>query len=237
MTLCIGTDTVFEETKKKFPNIKIFKLDKESAKNTKEAEKIIEEFEGNKGSIMIGTEMALYYLKEKLPLTVIASFDSLFSVPSYKINEKIVQLLTSIISITEKKLIIQTKNELDPAILAIKTENLLSLVREELKDRENIGYPPYKTFIKITYLGGKEETNKTRHSIADVFKEYNPIIFSGFIAKEKGKYRTNALIKINRNDWSIPELLSNSTINQNLFEKLSSLPPSFTINVNPEDLL
>ena len=237
MPLGIGTDTVFLDAKKKFPNTKIFKLDKESAKTTKEALKIISEFNENPGSILIGTEMALFYLKEKLSLTIIASFDSLFSIPNYKINEKVIQLVTSIISKTEKRLIIQTKNPNDPAILAIKTENLLSFIREELKDRENIGYPPYKTFIKITYLGDKEETIKTKHAIAEVFKDYNPVIFSGFVAKLKGKYRTNALIKINKNNWSLPELSNNSTINQDLFEKLSSLPPTFTISINPEDLL
>ncbi|MEI8270401.1 MAG: hypothetical protein WCG45_03445, partial [bacterium] len=237
MPLGIGTDTVFLDVNKKFPNVKIFKLDKESAKTAKEALKIIKDFSDTHGSILIGTEMALFYLKEKLPLTVIASFDSLFSIPNYKINERVIQLLTSIISKTKNKIIIQTKNERDPAILAIKTENLLSFIREELKDRENIGYPPYKTFIKITYLGDKEETTKTRHAVAEVFKEYNPVIFSGFVAKLKGKYRTNALIKVNRNDWSIPELSNNSNIDQNLFEKLSSLPQTFTVNINPEDLL
>ena len=237
MPLGIGTDTVFQDAKKIFPNTKIFKLDKESAKTKNEALKIIKEYYDSPGSILIGTEMALLYLNEKLPLTIVASFDSLFSIPNYKINEKVVQLLTSIISKTKDKIIIQTKNPNDPAILAIKTENLLSFIREELKDRENIGYPPYKTFIKITYLGDKEETIKTKHAIAEVFKDYNPVIFSGFVAKLKGKYRTNTLIKIDRNNWSIKELSSNSTINQDLFEKLSSLPPTFTISINPEDLL
>ena len=237
MPLGIGTDTVFQDAKKIVPNTKIFKLDKESAKTKNEALKIIKEYYDSPGSILIGTEMALLYLNEKLPLTIVASFDSLFSIPNYKINEKVVQLLTSIISKTKDKIIIQTKNPNDPAILAIKTENLLSFIREELKDRENIGYPPYKTFIKITYLGDKEETIKTKHAIAEVFKDYNPVIFSGFVAKLKGKYRTNTLIKIDRNNWSIKELSSNSTINQDLFEKLSSLPPTFTISINPEDLL
>jgi primosomal protein N' (replication factor Y) len=237
MPLGIGTDTVFEEVKKEFPDINVFKLDKESAKTGKNAEKIIKEFEESKGSILIGTEMALFYLKEKLSLTVIASFDSLWSIPNYKINEKIIRLMTQIISKTEKKFIVQTKNEQDPAILAIKTENLLSFVREELKDRENIGYPPYKTFIKISYIGNKEETVKTKEFLKKFLKEYDPIIFSGFIAKQKGKYATNVLIKKNRNEWSLPELSSGSAIDQNLFEKLIFLSPTFLISIDPEDLL
>ena len=60
MPLGIGIDTVYEEIKKLFSQnnekIKIFKLDKESAKTKKGAEKIIQEFEENPGSILIGTK-------------------------------------------------------------------------------------------------------------------------------------------------------------------------------------
>ena len=46
------------------------------------------------------------------------------------------------------------------SMLAIKSGNLLSFIREELEDRKKLGYPPFKRFIKITYLGDKEETQK-----------------------------------------------------------------------------
>ena len=237
LSLGIGTDTVFEEVKKRFPKIKSFKFDKDVIKTNKEAEKVMREFKENPGSILVGTEMVLPYLEEKFPLSIIASFDSLWSIPNYKISEKVIQIITSLISNTEKKLIIQTKNEQDEAIMAIKTENLLSFVREELKDRSTLGYPPYKRFIKIIYLGSKEEVQKTKYLLSEMFKEYDPLIFSGFIAKFKNKYATNVLIKLDTKEWSLPELSSNSSINQNLFEKLISLPPTFSINVDPEDLL
>ncbi len=243
LPLGIGTDTVYEEVSKLmsvqagFPKIKIFKLDKESAKTASGAKKIIKEFEENKGSIMIGTEMAFFYLKEKVALSIIASFDSLWSIPNFRMGEKIIQIILSIINRTTKKVIIQIKNENDPAIMAIKTANLLSFVREELKDRKNLGYPPFKRFIKITYKGDKEQTIKARKMLEEVLKEYNPEIFSGFIAKNKNNYITNALIKLELEKWSLPELSHSSSIDQNLFNLLSSLPPSYEIFVDPEDLL
>lgn len=235
--LGIGTDTVFEEIKKQFPKTKIFKLDKESAKTAIGAKGIIKEFEKSPGSILIGTEMALFYLKNKIPLSVIASFDSLWSIPNFRMSEKIIQLLISILSKTKNKLVIQTKNEKDPAILAIKNENLLSFIREELEDRKNLEYPPFKTFIKITHLGNKDETIKAKEVLVRMFQEYKPEIFSGFIAKLKNKYVTNALIKMDCEKWSLPEISAGSSVDKNLLEKLLSLPPSFSVNVDPEDLL
>ncbi len=240
--LGIGTDTVSEyikdvpmsEKKEKF---KIFKLDKESAKSSSGAKKIIDEFENESGVILIGTEMAFFYMKNKVSLSVISSFDSLWSIPSYKMSEKILQIIISILEKTEDRLVIQTKNEKDSALLAIKNGNLLSFVREEIEDRRKLEYPPFKRFIKITYLGDKAKTERVREFLSENFSEYNPEIFSGFHVKFKDKYITNTLIKLDTTEWSLPELSLGSNISDNLYQKLSSLPNSFLISVDPEDLL
>ena len=107
MPLGIGIDTVYEEIEKIFSNrkVKIFKLDKESAKTKNGAEKIIKEFRRKSaGSILIGTEMAFFYLKNKVPLSIIASFDSLWSIPNFKMSEKIIQIILSIINNTNEKI-------------------------------------------------------------------------------------------------------------------------------------
>jgi primosomal protein N' (replication factor Y) len=243
MPLGIGTDTVYEEIEKLlpaqvgFPKVKIFKLDKDSVKNAKEAEKMVKDFEENPGSILIGTEMAFFYLKNKVPLSIIASFDSLWSIPNFKMGEKIIQIILSIIGSTTEKLIIQTKNEKDSAILAIKAGNLLPFVREELEDRKKLNYPPFKRFIKITYLGDREQTVKARKMLEETFKEYNPEIFSGFMTRLKNKYTTNALIKTDPKKWSLPEISAYSALDENLLSKILSLPLSFEVFVDPEDLL
>ena len=235
--LGIGTDTVYEEISRIFKNTKILQLDKEIAKTAKGAEKIAQNFEEYSGAILIGTEMALFYLKEKVPLSIITSFDSLWSIPNFKMSEKVVQLLFSIISKTKDLLIIQTKNERDPAIRSVKNENIISFVRQELEDRKNLGYPPFKRFIKITHVGDKTQTIKAKTALAEVFKDYNPDIFSGFVSKIKNQYITNALIKLELKNWSLPEIHMGASIDQNLFEKLLLLPSEFSVIVDPEDLL
>lgn len=235
--LGVGSDAVYEYIKDRFPKIKIFKLDKESAKTKAGAKRIIEEFEKEQGAVLVGTEMALFYLKNKVPLSIIASFDSLWSIPNFKMGEKILKILLSILAITEKKLIIQAKNVSDGAILAVQKENLLSYVREELEDRKTLGYPPFKRFIKITYLGEKTENAKTKENLKEIFKDYNPTIFSGFIPKMKDKYATNVLIKMDVNKWSLSSISMGASIDENLYQKLVNLPNNFQVSIDPEDLL
>ncbi|MCC7160793.1 hypothetical protein IT399_03695 [Candidatus Nomurabacteria bacterium] len=243
LPLGIGTDTVYEEIKKiiteetTLSKTKVFKLDKESAKTQRGAQNIIKEFEENRGAILVGTEMTFFYLKNKVPLSIIASFDSLWSIPNFKMSEKIIHIILSITKNTTSKFIIQTKNENDKAIGAIESLNLLSFIREELEDRKALGYPPFKRFIKITHLGDKEETRKARKLLEEVFKEYSVEIFSGFVTQMKEKYVTNALLKLELKNWSLPCLSIDSTIDEKLFTKLLNLPPSFEIFVDPEDLL
>ena len=237
MPLGIGTDTVVENLKEQTSKLKVFKLDKESAKSSTGAEQIIQGFEETNGSILVGTEMAFFYMKNKVALSVIASFDSLWSIPNFKMSEKILQIIIVILERTENKLIIQTKNENDSALQAIKNGNLLSFVREEIEDRQKLEYPPFKRFIKITYLGDKAKTERVKEFLTETFKEYNPEIFSGFHAQAKDKYVTNTLIKIDPKKWSLPALSTGAEIDENLLSKLNSLPASFLISVDPEDLL
>ncbi|MDP9248892.1 MAG: hypothetical protein M3M85_00030 [bacterium] len=236
MPLGIGTDTVYEEIKKNFPTAKLFRLDKESAKTASGAKKIAQEFEQETGAILIGTEMAFFYLENKIPLSIIASFDSLWSIPNYKMSEKILQLAVRIAEITTEKIIIETKNSEDPAIRAIASGNLLPFIREELEDRRRLGYPPYKRFIKITYTGDREETKRGRQFLEETLSDYSPVIFSGFIAKHKDKYITNALVKMEPRKWSLFDL-STGSIDKGLSSKLAALPAFFETQVDPEDLL
>ena len=234
--LGIGTDRIEEETSNLFPKASTYKLDKETAKTAKGAKDIVKKWAESKNGILIGTEMAFFYLNETVPLSIIASFDSLWSIPNFKMSEKIIQLIMSTINITEEKLIIQTKNPADPILRAVRSGNLLPFVKEELSDRKKLEYPPYKRFIKITFTGDKEHTLRAKKHLEESFAEYSPEIFSGFVSKQKGQYATNALLKLDLDKWSYFSV-SNGSIDGQLLSKLISLPPSFAVQVDPEDLL
>ena len=86
-------------------------------------------------------------------------------------------------------------------------------------------------------MGDKEETTKTKEWLKEMFKDYNPEIFSGFVPKMKDKYITNLLIKMEKSKWSLPSISLDGTIDENLHKKLSNLSPSFQVFIDPEDLL
>ena len=107
---------------------------------------------------------------------------------------------------------------------------------EKIEERKHFRYPPFRRLIKITFTGSKTETEQARSYIEETLDAYEPQIFSAFVGKVRGQYVTNTVIKIEPKLWPIPT--SDDYIkNKELLEKLSRLPPSFSINVDPEDLL
>lgn len=234
--LGVGTDKVYEEIKNLYPKIKVFQLDKEATTTVKEARDTINEFNKNSGSILIGTEMVFSYLKDQVSNSAIISLDGLFSIPSFNITQKILHIIEKLHNITQDNLIIQTRIPENRILQYILSGNVLPLCREDLKERRDFGYPPFKRLIKITFEGSARDTEKARNFIENILGNYEPQIFSAFISKIKGQYITNTVIKVDPKIWLLP-VNEKIEVNKILAEKLAQLPPSFSINVDPEDLL
>lgn len=234
--LGIGTDRVYEEVRELYPNTKIIQMDKETVPTDKDAKIAMVEFYKNPGSILIGTEMVFSYINTEVTHSAIISLDGLLSIPSFNITQKILHIVEKLHEITKRNLIIQTRIPENPILEHILNGNVLPLYREDLKERKQFGYPPFKRLIKITFTGSAPDTEKARSFIDRYLGGYEPQIFSAFVGKVKGQYVTNTVIKIDPSLWPIPTD-DKKNISTHLSENLYRLPPSFAINVDPEDLL
>lgn len=225
-TLGVGIELVEKAVEKEFPGQALFRLDKDSAKTQKKALDIIAKFYDSPGSILIGTELALYYLKEKVQHSAIVSIDSLFSLPDFRINERIFSMILAIRAKTEKKLLIQTRH-IEASVLGYAATGTISdFYREEIEARKLFAYPPFSVLVKISIEGKKEVVEKEIENLEKLFEGYTVDVFPAFIATTKGKHSMNALIKIPRSEWP----------NATLIEKLKNLPLSFRIEIDPESI-
>lgn len=227
VTLGIGIDLIEKQVREIAPDVEIFKLDSDSVRPGKQAEKLVEKFYNSPGSIIIGTEMALFYLNEEIVNSAIVSFDSLFSIPDFRINEKIMQIVLKIRSFTQKNFIIQSRNAERNVLRFAATGNLIDFYKEEVEERKRFEYPPFSHFIKISFSGRKPETEKAMQYLKDQFSEFEIHVFSALSKKEKGLPTIHGLVKISRESWPKKELLS----------KLLALPPEFEVRINPDNLL
>src|SRR3989304_6665467 len=235
--LGIGCGRVQAEIASLYPEARVFRLDKERIKTAKEGQRMIEEFYKTPGAILLGTELALHYLKDPIENIAVVSFDSLFAIPDFKANEKIIRLLVELERYAKESLMIQTRQADQEVLAQFLSGNLSEFARQELKSREEFNYPPFFIPIKITYRGPKVNLEKAGAYLENLFKDYNPAIFRAFTPKIKNDYILNTVMKIKRTDWSLPEMTPDGRLDPVLLRKLQTLPPTLTVQINPDDLL
>ncbi len=225
--LGIGTQKVAEEVQTIFPKTHVFIMDKENVKTHKQAVRLRDLFYDTPGSIMVGTEMALSYLNQKIENSAVVSLDSYFSIPDYQINEKIFHILLSMRDLAEKNFIIQTRQENTKIFDYAIKGNLLDFYRDEIEDRKSIGYPPFVTYVKITIEGEKNTVKKEIEEIGKFLLPYELNTFDAWNPGATTKYTMHGLISVPKNKW----------VDKDLLQKLKSLPQYCQIKVDPVTLL
>ena len=84
--LGIGLDRVKNEILAKVPDVDLFQVDTESTSSEKEISEVMEKFRARPGSVLIGTELALLHMYDKVDHTAVVSIDSLFALPDFRIE-------------------------------------------------------------------------------------------------------------------------------------------------------
>jgi primosomal protein N' (replication factor Y) (superfamily II helicase) len=156
-TLGIGSELVEEKIKEIYPKVNIFRIDTDNTPTHKKAQDTALKFYNSPQGILVGTEMALLYLTQKIENSAIVSIDSFFSIPDFRINERILNILLKIRSITDEYFIIQTRDIKQKVFDYAIKGNLVDFYREEISDREKLNFPPFTILIKITIIGTKDE--------------------------------------------------------------------------------
>jgi primosomal protein N' len=228
--LGIGAEKVTDEITKLFPNTQIFQLNKDVATTNLKAEKIVDNFYSTRGSILIGTDMAFSYLYKKIGVTIIASLDSLFSIPDFRIREKIFNIMIQARNLSKNLLLIQTRNPDDISIKSIVSGNLIEFYNVEIQDRKLLEYPPFGVFIKITIRGNSTSIKKESVYLKKNLDKLQNLDISFFPSnhEKKGEQSAiNAVIKVSKENWPNDELVN----------FLKFLPSYYEIKVDPDNLL
>jgi primosomal protein N' (replication factor Y) len=229
-TLGIGIDTIGTMVEKKYPDSKTFKIDKDAIKKESDGKKIIKDFLKNDHAILLITETGLPFIPT-VPYIAIASFDSLFSIPDFRISERIVHNLIDLAEKTEKYFLIQSRNAESPLLKTVAGGGLMEFFRMELEAREKMGYPPFMTFIKLTISAPKTTAMEILEDLQTKLEEWSPIVFPAFTATLKNEVVMNILLKIENDYWKDVEK------SKSLRHIILSLSREVAVQINPESML
>lgn len=227
--LGIGIEKVVQTLKNLFPETEIFVLDKEHTPTEAQAKRTAEAFKESIGGIMVGTELALPYLAKtikRIPLVASASLDSLFSIPEFGINERVFYLITRLRELAEDRFILQSRNAKSEILEYAVAGNVLDFYRTEIKEREELSYPPFSIFIKVSVEDTPENIERKAAHLQKLFLDKHPH-FMLEKRKDENRHVLNMILRMKQSSWPSKELV----------ERLLLLTPDFTVKVDPESIL
>lgn len=223
--LGLGIETIEKTLKQKLPGQIIERIDSDRYQTKKAVQTAINKFYRQPGSILLGTELALNYLRELVETTAVIGLDSLLSVPDFRINEKLFLLLLQTRRLATKRFFMETRKPEEKTYLYALAGNLLDFYRDEISERKKLGWPPFSLLIKLTAEGWPETVAKLMQGVATDLAAYEPIPLSLPGLKPRTR-RELLIIQRPAADWP----------DKNLAQLLCSLPPLVTVDVEPENL-
>lgn len=225
----MGTQRVLEKIKREFPGRSAWVFDEDSLKNDSERENVKKLFLESSDGILIGTEMILEEPSLTGDLVVALHLDNMFSIPDFRIHERIAHILLKLEEKSPTKMLtIQTRFPRHPLFQAFIRQDLKGFFLDELSERKAGALPPYVMHIKITL----EDTKPTvlAKKVVDTLNLLSPLQldYSSYPSFTK-KSQHHILLTLDASTW-----VQNS---QNLREILGSFAYDWEVVVNPASVL
>lgn len=202
-----GTEQIETEVKKLFPDAKVMRMDFDTTRGKHAYENIIASFENEEVDILIGTQMITKGLDfRNVGLVGVMNADGLLNFPDFRSHEKCFQMLVQVSGRAGRtdeqgKVLIQSYQPEHRILQQVTTNDIKTMYKEQIYERQNFRYPPFYKLIKITlktrdYNKLNEASNWLASYLRKSFGEQ--ILGPEFpaVARIRNQYNKNIQIKI-----------------------------------------
>lgn len=238
-----GTQKVEEELGKILPEARVIRMDVDTTSRKGSHERLLNDFQGGKGDILLGTQMIAKGLDfPNVTLVGVLSADTMLHLPDFRSSEKTFQLLTQVSGRAgrhelEGEVIIQTYTPEHYSIVLAGEQNFDRFFEREMIVRKLRQYPPYYYLTLITVSHENEMkaasvTEKiaqfTRSKLSKKSIILGPV--ASPIPKINNRYRFQCLIKYKREE-NLQQTLK--MIVKHYQEEVASSSLQISIDMNP----
>lgn len=204
-----GTQQIEEQLKKLFPEIRIARIDRDTASRRGDFEKSLSDFGVGKIDMLVGTQiLAKGHDFPNVTLVGVVSVDAGMALPDFRAAERTFQLLTQVAGRAGRgsragKVLIQTYHPHHYALRHASAQDYSGFYGEEIRHRENHTYPPFVALASLLVHGADLE--RVRLEAVELRKELDRANAERAarilgpapapLARLKGEYRVQLLIK------------------------------------------
>ncbi len=243
-----GTERIEEEVRAQFPDARVARLDRDTARKRGSVERALAELRTGRTNVLIGTQMvAKGHDFPGVRLVGVLNADLGLHLPDFRAAERTFQLLTQVAGRAGRgdepgRVVIQTFAPTHYAIAPVATHDYETFYRAELAHREPLGYPPFGR-LALVRVSAKEAAAaaEAARSLADVARAAASASGAGVevlgpaeaaIARLRDRYRYQILLKHRTAGdlWRVAERVVSAA------RKLPSSTRA-VVDVNPVDML
>jgi primosomal protein N' (replication factor Y) len=247
--LGLGTERVEEEVRILFPAARIARLDRDTAARRGHTENVLRALRDREVDVLIGTQMvAKGHDFPGVQLVGVVAADIGLHMPDFRAAERTFQVLTQVAGRagragTPGRVVLQTFVPAHYAIGPVRDHDYESFYRDELRQRAELGYPPFSRLCQVLVSAPDEaEARAGVHALAGRAEreirgiEGGPVQLLGPapapLARLRGRYRFQLLVKTPR-----PEALDR--VARAVLDEASQLPRAVraVVDVNPSSML
>jgi primosomal protein N' (replication factor Y) (superfamily II helicase) len=204
-----GTEQIEELLKKHFPALRIARIDRDTTSRRRAFEKSLQDFSEGRTDMLVGTQMlAKGHDYPNVTLVGVVSVDAGLALPDFRAAERTFQLITQVAGRAGRgdrpgQVLIQTYHPHHYALLHSSAQDYLGFYDEEIRHRQNHGYPPFVSLASLLVHG--TDLNRVRSDALSLRKELDAANEERVcrvlgpapapLARLKGEYRIQLLIK------------------------------------------
>jgi primosomal protein N' (replication factor Y) len=158
----VGTQRVEEEIKALFPFIKMARLDRDLSGTRHAYQKIYQAFKNKELDMLVGTQIiAKGFDFPAVTLVGVIDADVNLYLPDFRSAERTFQLIAQVAGRAGRgesggKVLVQTHHAEHPALQYAKSHDFVRFFEEEIKNREELNYPPFCRLVNIIIKASTE---------------------------------------------------------------------------------
>ncbi|MFO0587910.1 MAG: primosomal protein N' [Polyangiaceae bacterium] len=206
----LGTERLETTLREAFPQARIARLDRDVA-DGKKAQAILAKMHAHEIDILVGTQMVTKgHDLPNVTLVGVVNADAALSLPDFRASERGFQLLVQVAGRAGRHekpgvVIVQTRQPQHTAIECAATHDVRGFLSRELRDRQEVGYPPFSrlALIRLDAMDEDvareaaetiaEEAKRTRAAKERLVDVLGPS--AAPIARLRGRYRFRVMLR------------------------------------------